>query len=428
MLLSLEINTELSINSLMDLKKLKSIDEISRLKINKSRLADQLGCDRRTVTKYINGYQKPIKRKRPSQFDNYYQVIKMLLEHPTKVFYYKRVLWQYLKDNYGLEAPESSFRRYIRITEEFNKYFSNKKRKVGAPTAMRFESEAGKQAQMDWKESMNFQLRDGEWIQINIFVLLLSYSRFRVYHLSLSKSRDILLHFLNRSFESIGGVPHEILTDNPKTIMDSPRTEYQTGRVNSVFQGFADDYGFLVKPCIAARPETKAKVESPMKILDELYAYNSELSYEQLARKLQEINDRENHRFHKDYQSIPILSLAKEKGALLPLPNERIRHQYSIGSQTALTNASSMIRYKNHQYSVPPKYIGKRLTLQVYDNQLHVYFSTELITIHKLSHQPLNYHVEHYIDIAKKTLPHKEEDIKEIALNNLKKIGERYND
>lgn len=37
-----------------------------------------------------------------------------------------------------------------------------------------------------------------------------------------------------------------------------------------------------------------------------------------------------------------------------------------------------MISYKSNQYSVPPEYIGKKLKLQVYDDQLHVYYSTNL--------------------------------------------------
>ena len=35
--------------------------------------------------------------------------------------------------------------------------------------------------------------------------------------------------------------------------------------------------------------------------------------------------------------------------------------------------SSCMITYGSNQYSVPPKYLGKRLVLQVYDNYLYVY-------------------------------------------------------
>ncbi len=58
-------------------------------------------------------------------------------------------------------------------------------------------------------------------------------------------------------------------TDNMKTVMNQPRTAYSKGKVNPRFAQFASDYGFKVRPCIAARPQTKAKVEAPMKLLDE---------------------------------------------------------------------------------------------------------------------------------------------------------------
>ena len=45
---------------------------------------------------------------------------------------------------------------------------------------MIFETDKGQQAQLDWKENINFVLSNGEVININIFVLILSYSRFRV--------------------------------------------------------------------------------------------------------------------------------------------------------------------------------------------------------------------------------------------------------
>ena len=69
----------------------------------------------------------------------------------------------------------------------------------------------------------------GETIDVNIFVLLLSYSRFRVYRVSLSKSQNILFSFLDDAFEIFGGVPEEIVTDNMKTELENivKTTEYK---------------------------------------------------------------------------------------------------------------------------------------------------------------------------------------------------------
>ncbi len=57
MLINYEINTNLEINCLMDLNKLKNLQN-NGLKVNKSELARRLGKGGRVIDKYINGYQK----------------------------------------------------------------------------------------------------------------------------------------------------------------------------------------------------------------------------------------------------------------------------------------------------------------------------------------------------------------------------------
>lgn len=73
--------------------------------------------------------------------------------------------------------------------------------------AVRFEADPGKQTQLDWKESISYETKDGEKVEVNVAVLLLSYSRFRMYHMSVTKSKSVLLSFLTEAFKAIGGVP-----------------------------------------------------------------------------------------------------------------------------------------------------------------------------------------------------------------------------
>ncbi|MGN1393273.1 MAG: hypothetical protein ACI4V7_04340 [Succinivibrionaceae bacterium] len=60
-----------------------------------------------------------------------------------------------------------------------------------------------------------------------------------MYCLSLNKTQDVLLHFLDYAFEVFGGVPQEILTDNMLTVMNEARTPNKAGKVNNKFQVFA---------------------------------------------------------------------------------------------------------------------------------------------------------------------------------------------
>ena len=428
MIIKVNVNSEIKVNILVDLHKLKVIMEVNNLKVNKSQIARELGVDARTVGKYLNGYVKPTTRNRKSPIDDFKPIIQSLLsEESIQVFYYKRVLWQYLKDNHGLDCAQSSFRRYISNNVEFNDYFKRRKKGyISNKSTMRFETDKGQQAQLDWKENIDFVLSTGEVININIFVLILSYSRFRIYRLSLEKTQDILFSFLNESFETFGGVPKELLTDNMKTVMDQPRTAYQSGKVNNKFQQFADDYGFKVRPCIAGRPNTKAKVEAPMKLLDEIRAYNGTLNFNELHELISKLNNRINGTCHTSTGKIPVLHLEKEKDFLLNLPTEQIRNRYSIITTSVKVNRQSMISYKSNQYSVPPEYINKKLKLQVYDNQLHLYYNTNLVTIHEIKNQKLNYHDNHYLQISYLTFKNSKYEMNEIAKNNLKMIGEIY--
>lgn len=401
MILKHQIITDIRIESVNDLYKLKPFLEDGTLKINKSQIARELEVDRRTVDKYINGYTKPETRNCDDCITPFYDTIAELLSDKNQqVFYYRKVLWQYLVDNHGFTGVYCNFCHYLRKYPEFDSYFRKSRPSNTNKVTIRYETPMGKQAQLDWKESIPFILSSGETIDVNIFVLLLSYSRFRVYRVSLSKNQEILFSFLDDAFE--------------------------TGKVNNKFQQFADDYGFKVQPCIARHPHTKVKVEAPMKILDEIRAYNGKLNYMKLVELVTRINNRVNAQVNQGTGRIPLMYYNKEKAFLNSLPADNIRKPYQIATNTVKVNHSSMFNYKGCQYSVPPEYIDKIVSLQVYDGYIHVYCNTEFITIHQLSSKKLNYISEHYAAIARKSHIFRDEHIMDRAKENLEIIGKVY--
>lgn len=438
MILNYELSNCVTIHSLNELFMLGKIAKVNNIKVNKSEIARGLNVDRRTVNKYLNGYSKPVSRNRSSQLDSYYDLVKeLLLDTTTQVFFYKRVLWQYLKDNHGLDCAQSSFRRWISLHDEFQSYFNGKtNRTVNGikrnhntthKHMIHYETPPGYEAQLDWKESMNIALNTGEVITINVLAIVYSYSRYKVFQLSLSKTQDVLFHLIDNAFCIVGGIPKVLRTDNMKTVMDEARTNSSSGKLNKRFEQFSKDYGFEVKPCRAFEPMVKAKVESPMKLLDELYAYNGLLNLSELNQKLVEINERTNGICHTETGKIPMLHLQKEKDFLSPLPQDRIRNHYRIPSIRVKVNSQSTFSYKSNFYSVPIKYLNKHLDIQVYDGFLHVYDNTKLVTIHQINvNQKRNYHLEHYEEILRLTNNFDDTNIKEIAINNLKEIGELY--
>lgn len=427
MILKNQIITNIKIESVNDIYKLKPFLEDGTLKIHKSQIARELKVDRRTVDKYINGYTKPETRNWHDCITLFYDIMAELLsDRNQQVFYYRKVLWQYLVDNHDFTGVYCNFCHSLRNYPEFDSYFRKGRPSNTNQVTVRYETPMGKQAQLDWKESIPFTLSSKETIDVNIFVLLLSYSRFRAYRVSLFKTQDIRFSFLDDALETFGGVPDEIVTDNMKTVMDEARTEYSAGKVKNKFQPFADDYGFKVQPCIAGHPHTKAKVEAPMKILDEIRAYNGKLNYRERVELVTRINNRVNAQVNQGIGRIPLMYFNREKAFRNSLPADTIRKPYQITTNTVKVNHSSMFYDKGCQYSVPPEYVGKIVSLQVYDGYIPVYCNTEFITIPPLSSKKLNYISEHYAAIARKSHIFKDEHIMDRAKENLEIIGKVY--
>jgi hypothetical protein len=229
---------------------------------------------------------------------------------------------------------------------------------------------------------------------------------------------------LTEAFELLGGVPKVLLTDNMRTVMDKSHSRYQKGHINAKFDAFANDFGFEVKPCKAHTPQTKGKVESQMKYLDEVRAYSGKLNLVQLYEKIGEINTRINETICQGTGKIPILEFQKEKDSLLPLPHESIRNQHKIKTVAVKVNTAGMISIKSNQYSVPPVYICKSVEYQIYDSNVYIYFNMKLIAVHALSDKKLNYSCEHYEEVLKHNDFGKDSDsIREITKQNLNIIG-----
>ena len=75
MLINIKTPVSLNINHLTNLKNLRTFMEDKNLKVHKSEIACQLGVDRRTVSKYMDDFEKSKQRSKPSKLDSYYNVI-----------------------------------------------------------------------------------------------------------------------------------------------------------------------------------------------------------------------------------------------------------------------------------------------------------------------------------------------------------------
>lgn len=376
------------------------------LKVNCSALAREYGCDRRTVKKYNDGYQKiSNKRNKKSKLDEYEELIKEKLSYKGAIM---KSVYEFLVDKYTKEkiGTYSNFQKYV-VRKKFK--YNNKSSKT-----VRYETLPGKQAQVDWKENITMISRYGETFNFNVFSFKLGNSRYVYYEYRKEKTRADVFECLMNSFKFIGGVPEEILFDNMASVVD-----VNTGKTNNRFKEFAKDMGFKIKRCKPRTPKTKGKVETCNKFVDWLVPYNNEFENEkELIDLIYLINSKVNTTINQTTMVTPSFLFQKEKEYLLPLPREQIMDQYVKKIKKYMVYSDSLINFNSKKYSVPKEYIGQYVNAEQIDSTLYIYFNTFLIAKHEINEKIFNYEKEHYKDLLSLTI-HDEEKLEEYTIKNL---------
>ncbi len=127
----------------------------------------------------------------------------------------------------------------------------------------RFETAPAHQAQYDWSE----YVIPGAGAPVRVYVscLILGYSRYRHYEASLDITQASIFEALEAGFTAFGGIPREVLFDNPKALVTRTRPHLAW---NDSLLALAGHYRFLPRACWPYRAQTKGKVESPFRYLE----------------------------------------------------------------------------------------------------------------------------------------------------------------
>ena len=140
----------------------------------------------------------------------------------------------------------------------------------------------------------------------------------------------------------------------------------------------------------------------------------------ELVQIIEHIQKRSNEHINRTTNMPPIKLFQKEKEYLSPLPNNLMIESYIEDVQTTTVNSTLLVSYKGSGYSVPTKYIGKRVKSIEIDNKLYIYYNNELIAVHDLNSKLFNYKKDHYIDALKERIKSKtDEEISDMAASNL---------
>ena len=160
------------LNSIQQLKEVKDL-------INKSEIARRFNCSINTVNKYLNIQDSnKSSRKYSSKLDDFKGII---IEKTDYFSANGRAIYNFIKEK-GFIGSYGTVSKFIK---EHKKEEQNK-------ATMRFETTPGFQAQVDWKENFKIINKDGKEFEINIFLMILGYSRYKYIELTLDKTQDTL--------------------------------------------------------------------------------------------------------------------------------------------------------------------------------------------------------------------------------------------
>ena len=357
--------------------------------VSKAAMARIMNCDPRTVKKYIQGYipQKRKTVKKKSKLDEF----KNIIESKLQIGCSSMAIFKYIQK----EGYSGSYSLVADYTAKHRKEETKK-------ATIRYETLPGLQAQVDWKESIKMTSKSGQIYEINIFLMVLGYSRMKFLKLTVDRTQKTLFNCMNMAFKYFNGIPREILFDNMPTVVDRANSRIGNVKINGKFMQYAKDAGFKVITCKAFRPQTKGKVESLAKLVDRLKVYNNEFdSYEELEKIVNNFMQEINNEISQGTNEKPLDRMQKETKYLMPLSNPDILKTYIASPKEYKVSKESMITYKGQKYSVPTYLIGESVFVEETDEYIRIYYTTNLVTMHRKTDKFLNYHKEHLREILK---------------------------
>lgn len=314
-------------------------------------IAEYLGVSDRMVRKYLNPeFGTQPRKSRESILKPFYPIIEDTLENDP---YFNLIYLHERLRNAGYTGKMTILRNYAR----------QYRKKLIEKAVIRFETEPGRQAQVDWKECGNMEI-DGKTQKVYAFVMLLGYSRipFVVFTLDMTSSTLLQAHLM--AFNFFGAVPQEILYDNMKTAW------YNSGgvwRVNSKLLAFASACGFTPLRCQVRRPQTKGKVERFIGYLGNNFLIRDEAVKsctlvdlnQAVSLWVSTVIDKQMSQFRQTRKE----RFDYEKQFMYPwdmsaAPDVRLVKELIISRE-------GFIRYETNKYSVPAEHIGQIAVLKV---------------------------------------------------------------
>jgi hypothetical protein len=229
------------------------------------------------------------------------------------------------------------------------------------------EPPPGERFEVDWG---HFGVLDyaGDKRKLYAFALVEAHSRMLYLEFTHSQTFETFVRCHVHAFTALGGVAREIAYDNLATAV--AEHDGRLVRFLPRFLSFAREYSFYPKACNVAAGWEKGKVERaigyarqsfwPLREFTDLHDVNR-----QARQWLAEVA---NQRQHRETRERPINRF--QANALRPLPV--IPYDYRDKAE-ALVYKDLRLHFDGNRYCVPPRFVGRRLTLKADSSSVTIY-------------------------------------------------------
>lgn len=262
----------------------------------------------------------------------------------------------------------------------------------------------GKQGQIDWGHC--WTVLGGNRFKTHLFVMTLGYSRRLFPKGTEDEKLPVFISCHQEAFDHFGGLPHEIMYDNSKTVVLSRDFEGRHIQWNPIFWDFSQYYGFRPLAHRPYRAQTKGKVESGIKYVKRFLRGKAFDSLEHLNDSLMRwASTAADQRVHGTTHRKPIEMFEEERELLI---DHRGRPPYILQERVIRHVAKDcLVTFETNRYSVPSRFVGKQVEVHSDADLIRIFHDGHLIAIHTLCQGTYQIQVEraHYNGIFSRREP-----------------------